>query len=61
MWAFVGYLAFAVGSVLELFGVAGAGVVGAVPGGLFEVFFGVWLIVKGLATVRVEKEAVAAR
>lgn len=47
VWGFAGYLAFAVGSVLELFGVAGAGMIGAAPAGLFEVFFGVWLIVKG--------------
>jgi hypothetical protein len=47
VWGFAGYLAFAVGSVLELFGVAGAGMIGAAPAGLFEVFFGVWLLVKG--------------
>ena len=47
VWGFVGYSVFAAGCVLELFGFAAAGVVGAIPGGLFEVFFGIWLIVKG--------------
>ncbi len=47
VWGVVGYAFFATGSVLELLGVSGAGVVSAIPGGLFEVFFGVWLIVKG--------------
>jgi hypothetical protein len=47
VWGFVGYAAFAAGSVLELFGFTGAGLVGVIPGGLFEVFFGIWLIVKG--------------
>jgi len=44
---FVGYAAFATGSVLELFGVAGAGLWAAIPGGLFEVGFATWLLVRG--------------
>ena len=47
VWGFVGYAAFAVGSLTELAGVAGAGIIGAVPGGLFEIFFAFWLIVRG--------------
>ena len=47
VWGFVGYASFALGCVLELLGFAGAGLVSTVPGGLFELFFGVWLIVKG--------------
>ncbi|RXZ72949.1 DUF4386 domain-containing protein [Agromyces albus] len=47
VWGFVGYASFALGCILELLGVAGAGLVSTVPGGLFELFFGVWLIVKG--------------
>jgi hypothetical protein len=47
VWGFVGYALFALGCVLELFGVAGAGLLGAAPGGLFELFFGTWLITKG--------------
>jgi hypothetical protein len=46
-WGFLGYAFFASGSLLELSGVAGAGLVGAIPGGLFEVTFGVWLIARG--------------
>src|SRR5215212_7279657 len=43
-WGFIGYASFAGGTLLELFGVAGAGLVGAIPGGLFELTFGIWLI-----------------
>lgn len=46
-WGFIGYAFFAGGSLLELSGAAGAGLVGAIPGGLFEVTFGVWLIARG--------------
>jgi hypothetical protein len=46
-WGFLGCAFFASGSLIELSGVAGAGLVGAIPGGLFEVTFGVWLIVRG--------------
>lgn len=46
-WGFVGYASFALGCVLELMGFAGAGLVSTVPGGLFELFFAVWLIAKG--------------
>src|SRR3954452_19473186 len=50
LWGFIGYACFAGGNVLELFGVAGAGVVGAIPGGLFELTFGIWLITRGFAS-----------
>ena len=46
-WGFLGYALFAAGSLLELFGVAGAGLVAAIPSGLFEVTFGIWLIASG--------------
>jgi hypothetical protein len=46
-WGFVGYASFALGCVLELLGFAGAGLVSTIPGGLFELFFAVWLIAKG--------------
>jgi hypothetical protein len=55
VWGFIGYACFAVGNLLELFGVAGAGLVGAIPGGLLELTFAIWLIARGLgstATVR---------
>ncbi len=47
VWGFVGYASFAAGSFLELTGVAGAGLVSTVPGGLFEIFFAIWLIARG--------------
>jgi hypothetical protein len=46
-WGIAGYVIFAAGCLLELLGVAGAGLVAVVPGGLFEVFFGIWLIARG--------------
>ena len=51
VWGFIGYAAFAAGSLLELAGVLGAGLIGAAPGGLFEIFFAVWLIVRGFTKV----------
>ncbi|MDQ0574291.1 DUF4386 domain-containing protein [Agromyces albus] len=53
VWGFVGYASFALGCVLELLGLAGAGLVSTIPGGLFEVFFAVWLIVKGFNPVAI--------
>src|SRR3954451_22817369 len=50
VWGFIGYACFAVGNLLELFGAAGAGLVGAIPGGLFELTFGIWLIARGFAS-----------
>src|SRR3954467_7293583 len=50
VWGFIGYACFAGGTLLELFGVAGAGLVGVPPGGLFEVTFGIWLIARGFAS-----------
>ena len=50
VWGFIGYACIAAGTLLELFGVAGAGLVGAIPGGLFELTFGVWLIARGFAS-----------
>jgi len=58
VWGFIGYACFAGGNLLELFGVAGAGLVGAIPGGLFELTFGIWLIARGFAsTVTVPSRA----
>ena len=50
VWGFTGYAIFASGSLLELSGLKGAGLIGAVPGGLFELTFGTWLIVRGFRT-----------
>src|SRR3954471_2894 len=55
VWGFIGCACFAGANLLELFGVAGAGLVGTIPGGLFELTFGIWLIARGFsstATVR---------
>ena len=49
-WGFIGYACFAVGNLLELVGVAGAGLPGAIPGGLFELTFAIWLIARGFAS-----------
>ncbi len=50
VWGFAGYAAFATGCVLELSGVAGAGLVSTIPGGLWELFFAVWLLARGFST-----------
>ena len=57
VWGFLGYACFAVGSLLELFGVAGAGLVAAIPGGLFEVTFGIWLIARGFRSTATADQA----
>jgi hypothetical protein len=49
-WGSIGYACFAGGNLLELFGVAGAALVAAIPGGLFELTFAVWLIARGFAS-----------
>jgi hypothetical protein len=48
-WGFIGYTCFAAGNLLELFGVTGAALVAAIPGGLFELTFAIWLIARGFA------------
>ncbi len=48
-WGFIGYACFAVGNLLELSGVAGAALVAAIPGGLFELTFAIWLIARGFS------------
>ena len=49
-WGFIGYACFAAGNLLELFGIAGAALVAAIPGGLFELTFAIWLIARGFAS-----------
>jgi hypothetical protein len=45
-WGFVGYAIFFIGAVAEIAGLP-YGVVLSIPGGLFEIVFGIWLIAKG--------------
>lgn len=46
VWGLVGYAIIFAGMVSEVMG-SGLGLVSSLPGGLWEVFMGVWLIVKG--------------
>src|SRR3954469_7614915 len=57
VWGFIGYACFAGGNLLELSGVAGAGLVGAIPGGLFELTFAIWLIARGFTSTTVRSRA----
>jgi hypothetical protein len=50
LWGLVGYAALLVGSTLQVLGFE-LHSIQAVPGGLWEVFIGVWLIVKGFSVV----------
>ncbi|HSL31517.1 MAG TPA: DUF4386 domain-containing protein [Anaerolineales bacterium] len=45
-WGFVGYAIFMAGAIAEIFGIH-IGVLLSVPGGLFELVLGFWLIIKG--------------
>jgi hypothetical protein len=49
IWGLVGYAVIFVGMMSEFMG-SGLGLVSSIPGGLWEVFMGVWLIVKGFNT-----------
>lgn len=46
VWGLIGYAVIFVGMVSELMG-SGLGLASSIPGGLWEVFMGGWLIVKG--------------
>ena len=61
VWGFLGYALFAGGSLLELFGVAGAGLVAAIPSGLFEVTLGIWLIARGFRSTATAVRSAPAR
>ncbi|MHA7262072.1 DUF4386 domain-containing protein [Arthrobacter sp. TMN-37] len=51
VWGLAGYAVLASGAVLELLGFAGLGMIFSVPGGLFELFLGIWLIARGFRVV----------
>jgi hypothetical protein len=46
IWGLVGYAVIFVGMLSEIMG-SGLGLMSSLPGGLWEVFMGVWLIAKG--------------
>jgi hypothetical protein len=59
VWGLAGYAVILGGSLLELFGVDLL-TIHAIPGGLWELFVGVWLIVKGFTPLSVPPETATA-
>jgi hypothetical protein len=55
IWGIIGYAIFLTGAVLEIFGFS-VGTMLSIPGGLFEIFLGIWLIVKGFNSPTVVSE-----
>ena len=55
IWGLVGYAIIFGGMVSEVMG-SGLGLASSLPGGLWEVFMGVWLIVKGFSPAAVGAE-----
>lgn len=55
VWGLVGYAIIFCGMVSEIMG-SGLGLVSSIPGGLWEVFIGVWLIVKGFNSSAIVSE-----
>jgi hypothetical protein len=53
VWGLVGYAVIFLGMLSETMG-SGLGLVSSIPGGLWEVFMGVWLIVKGFNSSALE-------
>ena len=51
LWGVVGYAIHLTGAIAEIFGIH-VGLVLSIPGGLFEVAFGVWLVAKGFRSSR---------
>jgi Domain of unknown function (DUF4386) len=49
VWGLIGYAILLLGSVLQVLGL-NLSSIQAIPGGLWELFIGVWLIVKGFST-----------
>ena len=47
LWGIIGYAIFATSALLELLGLP-YGIALSVPGGLFELVYGIWLIAKGM-------------
>jgi hypothetical protein len=49
IWGLIGYAILLLGSVLQVLGL-NLNSIHAIPGGLWELFIGVWLIAKGFST-----------
>jgi hypothetical protein len=56
VWGLVGYAIIFVGMVSEITG-SGLGLASSIPGGLWEVFIGVWLIAKGFNSPTIAPES----
>jgi hypothetical protein len=56
VWGLVGYATIFVGMVSEITG-SGLGLASSIPGGLWEVFVGVWLIAKGFNSPAIAPES----
>jgi hypothetical protein len=56
VWGFVGYAIFMIGAIAEIFGIH-IGVMLSVPGGLFELVVGLWLIFKGFQPAAYDQTA----
>ncbi len=54
IWGFVGYMIHATGAVMELFGLPYSTYF-IIPGGLFEITFSLWMIIKGFNQAALEK------
>ncbi len=50
IWGLLGYASLLLGAILEFFGFP-LGIWFSIPGGLFELVLGIWLLVKGIADV----------
>jgi hypothetical protein len=59
VWGFVGYATILVGMLSAIMG-SGLGDLSSLPGGLWEVFIGVWLIVKGFSSSAVVSQTARA-
>ena len=57
VWGLVGYAIILCGMVSEVMG-SGLGLVSSIPGGLWEVFIGVWLIAKGFSASPIPSERI---
>ena len=50
LWGVAGYAIHLAGAIAEIFGIH-VGLLMSLPGGFFEVAFGIWLIAKGFESV----------